>query len=576
MSLFESHTDLILSLAKFTSALLIAFAVAPFLKRPALRAAFWAALFIILPTGIFTTHGRSILNILPQLSAAPKIESVQLTAPPLETVTPSADDSEMPQSALQAPPRQNNWVAIVFFTGLGVSLLPILISVLQLRFIPKKPAGVFAMDAWAKIRPQEAKAVPLYLTSCCAAPFTAGLIREAVLLPEASTDWSLRRLRSTLYHEAAHISRKDPLVRMFASLVRAIFWFHPLIWLAHRRLVAAQEEACDEIALAGGIPADEYAEDLLQTAKDCQSPFGHCLNMAQWSQLGHRVRIILQNEKTKNPPLTMKTIAIVSLGIAATTFGLSTLGYSEAPKAVEQAPEQAQETAGPGKLEAKLNQIIIPRVDFENTSLEEAVKYLSIHSAELDTSELDPAKKGVNFVIRRPPGVDPGTLRVKELRLRNVPLAMVIKYICEQTQTTYKLDDRAVTFVPKDKAKAVEQAPEQAQKLAGPGKLEAKLNQIIIPRVDFENTSLEEAVKFLSIRSAALDTTELDPAKKGVNFVIRRPRGADADPGTLRVKELRLRNVPLAMVIKYICEQTQTTYKVDDRWVTFVPKDKAD
>jgi beta-lactamase regulating signal transducer with metallopeptidase domain len=449
MSLFESHPDLILSLAKFTSALLIAFAVAPFLKRPALRAAFWTAVFIILPTAIFTTHGRSILNILPQLSAAPKIESVQLAAPNLEPVTPSADVSEMPQVARQAVPRQINWVGIVFFTGLGVSLLPILISVLQLRFIPKKPAGGFAMDAWAKIRPQEAKAVPLYLTSCSAAPFTAGLIREAILLPEASTDWSLRRLRSTLYHEAAHISRKDPLVRMFASLVRAIFWFHPLIWLAHRRLVAAQEEACDEIALAGGIPADEYAEDLLQTAKDCQSPFGHCLNMAQWSQLGHRVRIILQNEKTKNQPLTMKTIAIVSLGIAATTFGLSTLGYSEAPKAVE----QAQKTAGPGKLEEKLNRIIIPRIDFENTSLEEAVKFLRDRCAELDTTELDPAKKGVNFTIRRMGGAaDPSTLRIKELRVANVPLAEVIKYISEQTQTTYKVDDRAVIFVIEKKA----------------------------------------------------------------------------------------------------------------------------
>jgi beta-lactamase regulating signal transducer with metallopeptidase domain len=449
MSLFESHTDLILSLAKFTSALLIAFAVAPFLKRPALRAAFWTAVFIILPTGIFITHGRSILNILPQLSAAP----VQLAVPPSEAVTPSADDSEMPQIALQAPPRQNNWVAIVFFTGLGVSLFPILISVLQLRFIPKKPAGVFAVDAWAKIRLQEAKAVPLYLTSCRAAPFTAGLIREAVLLPEASTDWSLRRLRSTLYHEAAHISRKDPLVRMFASLVRAIFWFHPLIWLAHRRLVAAQEEACDEIALAGGIPADEYAEDLLQTAKDCQNPFGHCLNMAQWSQLGHRVRIILQNEKTKNHPLTMKSIAIVSIGIAATTFGLSTLGYSEAPKAVEQAPEQAQKPAEPGKLEEKLKRIIIPRTDFENTTLEEAVKFLRLRCVELDTTELDPAKKGVNFTIRRMGGAaDPSTLRIKELRLRNVPVAVAIKYICEQTQTTYKVDDRAVIFVIEKKA----------------------------------------------------------------------------------------------------------------------------
>ncbi len=50
MSIFELHSDLILSLAKLTSALLIAFAVAPFLKQPALRATFWAGMFVILPT----------------------------------------------------------------------------------------------------------------------------------------------------------------------------------------------------------------------------------------------------------------------------------------------------------------------------------------------------------------------------------------------------------------------------------------------------------------------------------------------------------------------------------------------
>lgn len=145
----------------------------------------------------------------------------------------------------------------------------------------------------------------------------------------------------------------------------------------------------------------------------------------------------------------MKTIAIVSIGIAATTFGLSTLGYSEAPKAVE----QAQKPAGPGKLEEKLNRIIIPKVDFENTTLEEAVDFVRARCFELDTTELDPAKKGVNFIIRRMGGAaDPSTLRVKELRATNVPLAMVIKYISEQTQTTYKVDDRAVMFVIEKKA----------------------------------------------------------------------------------------------------------------------------
>jgi len=117
-----------------------------------------------------------------------------------------------------------------------------------------------------------------------------------------------------------------------------------------------------------------------------------------------------------------------------------------------------------------------------------------------------------------------------------------------------------------------------------------KLRRIIIPRIDFEDTTVEEAIDFLRMRSAELDNLELDPARKGVNFVVRRPRvtvtatpdaGLDAgaaealptvaDPGSLRVRELRVRNVPLSVALKYICDQTKLRYKVDDFAVTLVP-----
>ena len=123
-----------------------------------------------------------------------------------------------------------------------------------------------------------------------------------------------------------------------------------------------------------------------------------------------------------------------------------------------------------------------------------------------------------------------------------------------------------------------------------------KLKKIIIPRIDFEDTSVEEAIDFLRLRASELDTSELDPAKKGINFVIRRPRpesaaapaagleapaaGGDAlpaasDPGTLRVRELRVRNVPLAVALKYICDAAKLRFKVDDFAVTLVPSTES-
>lgn len=113
-----------------------------------------------------------------------------------------------------------------------------------------------------------------------------------------------------------------------------------------------------------------------------------------------------------------------------------------------------------------------------------------------------------------------------------------------------------------------------------------KLRDIIIPIIDFEDTSVEEAIDFLRLRSIELDVGELDPARKGINFVIRRPRasvddglnadaggdlGAAYDPGRLRIKELRLRNVPMSEALKYITEATKLRYMVDDYAVTLVP-----
>jgi len=123
-----------------------------------------------------------------------------------------------------------------------------------------------------------------------------------------------------------------------------------------------------------------------------------------------------------------------------------------------------------------------------------------------------------------------------------------------------------------------------------------KLRTIMIPVIDFEDTSVEEAIDFLRTRSRELDNTTTDPSNKGLNFVIRKPQAAAAataspsadivsgleaaaaptlavvaDPGALRVKELRLTNVPIATALKYICDSTRLKYKVDDFAVTLVP-----
>ena len=119
--------------------------------------------------------------------------------------------------------------------------------------------------------------------------------------------------------------------------------------------------------------------------------------------------------------------------------------------------------------------------------------------------------------------------------------------------------------------------------------LQQKLNNIIIPLVDFENTTVEEALDFLRLRARELDP-EPDESKKGLNFIIRKPRvagdtggggaadlsadaGVVSNPGALRIKELKLRNVPLGRVLQYIVDATRLRFKLDEHSVVLLPVD---
>jgi biopolymer transport protein ExbD len=53
-----------------------------------------------------------------------------------------------------------------------------------------------------------------------------------------------------LRHEMAHIRRRDGLVRPFETLVRALYWFHPLVVLLVRHADVYREQSCDEVAAA--------------------------------------------------------------------------------------------------------------------------------------------------------------------------------------------------------------------------------------------------------------------------------------------------------------------------------------
>jgi beta-lactamase regulating signal transducer with metallopeptidase domain len=146
-------------------------------------------------------------------------------------------------------------------------------------------------------------------------PLTFGTLAPVILLPATSDAWSEDRRRSVLLHELAHVARRDCLVQRMTAFACALYWPHPGVWWAARRLRAERELACDDRVLASGAGAREYAGHLLELAHSLGSAPAPAtaLGMARPKQLESRLLAVLdaaRNRAAIRPP--GRTIAIAT------------------------------------------------------------------------------------------------------------------------------------------------------------------------------------------------------------------------------------------------------------------------
>lgn len=357
----------LLFLAKITAFLLVILALAPLFKNPTHRALLWTLTFLALPLIVATSffnpaYGLISLQkpsspplITPPTTITPAPPATPIPASPISSKKPNLASFDSPEGSVEptlpgefsqpfseikkeaAPESPLPWTSVLYFIGFFLALLPWLSSILRVFLLPTSPALKSPLTLWKNLHRNSRKTPQLLFTPSPAAPFTYGLLHPRVLLPEDSLSWPPRRLLSTLAHEAAHLKRRDPLVRFFATLIKAILWFHPLVWIAHRKLIDAQEQACDQAALAHGIAPHDYAEDLLASISNSHHTPPEALAMARWSQLGSRIRNILAPPKTT----TMKTLSLTTFLGCATLCALLSIGFAD-EKAPDNTPRPDQ------------------------------------------------------------------------------------------------------------------------------------------------------------------------------------------------------------------------------------------
>ena len=117
---------------------------------------------------------------------------------------------------------------------------------------------------------------------------------------------------------------------------------------------------------------------------------------------------------------------------------------SEASSIVEQPQISSRNTQ---VITDKLDSIKIPRIDFTDSSIREALDFIKKRARELDDSESDPDKKGVNIVLKLPPDADASAYPIT-LALDDVPLRAALEYVSQAASLKIKIEPYAVVVVP--------------------------------------------------------------------------------------------------------------------------------
>ncbi len=227
----------------------------------------------------------------------------------------------------------------------------------------------------------------------------------------------------------------------------------------------------------------------------------------------------------------------------------------------------APPSAAARKIGAKLDGIEIPRVAFDEATVEEALEFLRLQMIGLDTEEAEPGAKGVNFVdLRGAENAKPITLG-----LEKVPAREVLKYTCLLAGCEYAIESEAIVITDKATRRNPGGGGADASDASPQSRVVEKyLASAVIPAIHFEETELGEAMEFLRAK-----LSEMRGSKAGnppINFVL-----VDSALAKTSVS-LKLQNASARGILGYLMEAAGTEFTIERGIVTIRkwPETKAD
>jgi beta-lactamase regulating signal transducer with metallopeptidase domain len=154
-------------------------------------------------------------------------------------------------------------------------------------------------------------------------PAVDGVLRPHISLPDGIDHFlSQRELDAVLIHEVAHARRRDNLIRLIHELTLCGLWFHPLVWLAGRRLALYRELSCDE-----SVIQSNHGVDLVSALAKLADPEQAFLLQATASSfISHRLARL--TAQPRRPSLASNTFTAALFGAAVVAGVFATVAHT--------------------------------------------------------------------------------------------------------------------------------------------------------------------------------------------------------------------------------------------------------
>lgn len=210
-------------------------------------------------------------------------------------------------------------VGWIWLAGALAVLGRLLAGMLAVRAIAGQGARLDG-GAWKRLHDRAAlrlgvgNQVQLLMSPRAPVPFGTGLLRPLVVVPASAERWSDDRRLAVLLHELAHLRRRDFLAHLIAQAACAVYWFHPLVWLAERRVRAESERACDDLVLNAGTRPSQYANHLIEIVRSAGSSWAlvAAQPMGRRSEFEGRLLAILEPDVKRHGPTRAAVLSVLA------------------------------------------------------------------------------------------------------------------------------------------------------------------------------------------------------------------------------------------------------------------------